>query len=409
MKAAVYPIQQGGESVPELRPAAEPFPTGETDMKWQNNRRAAESVVPLRVACALAALALSSALLAACVGTRAQAGAAAAQERFEGQWLVEYKTDEGKTSLTLRHKESRQGKDGGRHESDWNTTRNIEPDELRGLTREQVFSDNGTNVRFDLRRDAGTFACEGWFRRGSGSGHFTFVPDQGFAAELSRRGVGSPTDRQLFSLAMANAGLALLDELSAQGYERPTVEGLVRMGEHGVHADYVRGMGAAGYRLRTIEALVRMRDHGVGPDYVRELRGYGYQDLSAEELLRARDHGVTAGFIRELQGAGYKAPALEGLIRIRDHGVSAGYIKALRDEGYDSIALEELVRMRDHGVSAEFVSELKGLGYTRLSTDDLVRMRDHGVTADFIRRVISRRSGPPTIEELIDMKNRGSY
>ena len=393
---------------------AEPFPTGETNMLLQNRRRAAGLAAHLsktaRVACALAAVALLSALLLACVGSRGltdSVSVSAAQERFEGQWLVEYRTDEGKTSLTLRHRESRRDEDGRRHTGEWNNTRNIDPANLRGLTSEQALSSQGTNVRFDIRREAGTFACEGWFKQGSGSGHFTFVPDQGFAAELSRRGVGTPDSRQLFSLAMADVGLALLDELSTQGYERPNVEQLVRMGDHGVRADYVRGMGAAGYRLRTIEALVKMRDHGVTPEYVRGLREYGYTDLAAEELLGARDHGITPAFIRELQSAGYKAPALEGLIRVRDHGVSASYIKALRDEGYTSLALEELVRMRDHGVTSEFVTELKGLGYTRLSTDELVRMRDHGVNAAFIRRVISRRNAAPTVEELIDLKNHG--
>jgi len=396
---------------------AETFPTGETNMLLQNRRRAARLAAHLsgtaRVACALASLALLSALLLACVGPRGltdsvSPSVSAAQERFEGQWLVEYRTDEGKTSLTLRHSDRRVGADGRRNFSEWNNTRNVDPATLRGLTSQQALSSQGTNVRFDIRRDAGTFACEGWFKDGSGSGHFTFVPDTGFAAELARRGVGTPDSRQLFSLAMSEVGLSLLDELGAQGYERPDVEQLMRMGEHGVRADYLRGMGAAGYRLRTIEALVRMRDHGVTPEYVRELREFGYADLAAEELLRARDHGVSPSFIRELQSAGYKAPPLEGLIRVRDHGVSASYIKALRDEGYTSLALEELVRMRDHGVSAEFVTELKGLGYTRLSTEELIRMRDHGVTAAFIRRVISRRPAAPTVEELIDMKNRGS-
>ena len=230
----------------------------------QNRRRAAGLAAHLsktaRVACALAAVALLSALLLACVGSRGltdSVSVSAAQERFEGQWLVEYRTDEGKTSLTLRHRESKRDEDGRRHTGEWNTTRNIDPADMRGLTREQALSSAGTNVRFDIRREAGTFACEGWFRQGSGSGHFTFVPDQGFATELSRRGVGSPDSRQLFSLAMADVGLALLDELSAQGYERPNIEQLVRMGDHGVRVDYLRGMGAAGYRFRTIEALVK--------------------------------------------------------------------------------------------------------------------------------------------------------
>jgi hypothetical protein len=382
------------------------------NMKWQNKRRAAHCVAPLsmavRVACALALFAL----LPACVGARGQAGSSAAapsQERFEGQWLVEYRTSEGKTSLTLRHREGRRGKDGDRHTGDWNTTRNIEPEQLRGLTREQALSSEGTNVHFDIRREAGTFACEGWFKRGSGSGHFTFVPDQGFAAELSRRGVGTPDARQMLSLALEDVGVALLDELNAQGYERPNVEQLVRMGDHDVTAEYVRGMGAAGYRFRVIEALVKMRDHDVDPDYVRELREHGYGGLAAEELLRARDHDITSDFIGELRGAGYKATSLEGLIRVRDHDVSADYIKGFRDEGYTSLALEEFVRMRDHDVTPEFVSELKRLGYARLSTEDLVRMRDHDVTPDFIRRAASRRSGSPTVEELIEMRDRGSY
>ncbi len=167
-------------------------------MKWQNDRRARVRAATLSasvsVACALAALALY-ALLPARAG--AQSGSDA-QGRFEGQWLVEYMTDEGKTSLTLRHRSERRGADGSHHLNEWNTTRNIEPRELRGLAREQALSDAGTNVRFELRREAGTFACEGWFRQGSGSGHFAFVPDQGFASELSRRGVGTPDARQMF-------------------------------------------------------------------------------------------------------------------------------------------------------------------------------------------------------------------
>jgi hypothetical protein len=353
-------------------------------MEWQNNRPAPRPNAVLvnvsRMACALTTLALS-ALLLGCLAASPMATVASAQEqRFEGQWLVEYKTDEGKPVLTLRYRESRQDAGGGKHESSWDTSRSIESDKLSGLTREQAFSTSGTNVRFDVRRDAGTFACEGWFKQGSGSGHFTFIPNPGFAAELGRRGIGSPDARQLFSLARADVGLALLDELKTQGYERPTLEQLVRMGDHGVHFDYVRSMKEMGYSLRTIDALVRMRDHGVTPDFIRELRDFGYRDLSAEELLTARDHGVSSSFIRELQTAGYQAPPLEGLVRIRDHGVSADYITGLREEGYGSLTLEQLVHLRDHGV-----------------------------TLDFIRRAKSRGGNAPTVDELINMRDRGSY
>ena len=65
---------------------------------------------------------------------------------------------------------------------------------------------SGTNVRFQLKRDAGTFNFEGWFKEGNGSGHFTFTPDHGFASQLTSQGIGSPTDEQLLSLAMSDTG-----------------------------------------------------------------------------------------------------------------------------------------------------------------------------------------------------------
>lgn len=344
-------------------------------MKWQNLRPACARAARLAfLTCALAALALAAPL-----AQQLAPGAAAQAERFEGQWLIEYSTDEGKTSLTLRYNESRRGEDGRLHQSNWNTTRNVAPESLQGLTREQALSASGTQVRFDLRRDAGTFACEGWFRQGNGSGHFNFVPDPGFAAELARRGISAPDARQLFRLAMAEVGLGLLDELKSAGYAQPTIDQLVRMGEHGVRDDYVRGLKELGYRLGTIESLVRMRDHGVSLEYIGALRDAGFRDLAAEMLVRTRDHGVTPSFIREMRAA-----------------------------GYDSLSLEQLVRTRDHGVTVEFIRELRDLGYSHLQVDQLIRMRDHGVNPDFIRRVKSRGTSP-TVEELIYMKNRGTY
>lgn len=373
-------------------------------MEWQNLRPALARAARLAfLTCALGALALS-APSARRLGTAADAQS----ERFEGQWLVEYRTDEGKISLALRFEESRVGADGSIHRSNWNTTRDVAPEALQGLTREQAFSASGTNVRFELRRDAGTFACEGWFRQGNGSGHFNFIPDPGFAAELARRGVGTPDARQLFRLAMAEVGLALLDELKSAGYPQPDIDQLVRMGEHGVRADYVRGLKDLGYRLGTIESLVRMRDHGVTLEYIGELRGAGFDQLPAEVLVRTRDHGVTPSFIREIRAAGFDVDSLEGLIRVRDHGVGSEFIKELRREGYDSLTLEQLIRTRDHGVTVGFIRELRDLGYSHLPLDQLVRLRDHGVNPDFIRRVKSGGNSP-TVEELIRMRDRGSY
>ncbi len=101
----------------------------------------------------------------------------------------------------------------------------IAPEKLTGLTREQAMS-SGTNVKFQLQRDAGTFYFEGWFKEGNGSGHFTFSPNTSFGAELNRQGIGTPTAEQQLSLALHDVGFALINELKSQGYEQPTLEQL---------------------------------------------------------------------------------------------------------------------------------------------------------------------------------------
>ena len=43
-----------------------------------------------------------------------------------------------------------------------------------GSQANQAMSASGNVVQFQLKRDAGTFNFEGWFKAGNGSGHFTF-------------------------------------------------------------------------------------------------------------------------------------------------------------------------------------------------------------------------------------------
>ena len=149
-------------------------------------------------------------------------------------------------------------------------------DRLRGLSQPQIMS-AGSNVQFQLVREAGTFNCEGWFKDGKGSGHFVFSPSAAFSAELVRRGYPAPTEAQQFSLAMEDARIALLDELNAQGYDRPSLEGFVRMAQHGVTIDYAREMKSLGYMVKSTEMLTRMVDHGVTTEAIKDLDALGFK------------------------------------------------------------------------------------------------------------------------------------
>jgi hypothetical protein len=74
------------------------------------------------------------------------------QDSVARQWLIEYRPSESKLSLSMSYRRS--GNNGGSNYS--NTGFGVTLDQLTGLTREQVMSSSGTNVNFQLRRDAGT-------------------------------------------------------------------------------------------------------------------------------------------------------------------------------------------------------------------------------------------------------------
>ena len=127
------------------------------------------------------------------------------------QWLIELRPGDSKLQLTMNYR--RAGDTGfNYHNHDFG----IELNQLAGLTRDQVMSAMGTNVHFQLKRDAGTFDFEGWFKQGNGSGHFTFAPSNSFNSELGRLGFGRATDEQLLSLAMAD-GICPMAETRLQG------------------------------------------------------------------------------------------------------------------------------------------------------------------------------------------------
>ncbi|MCA1816942.1 MAG: hypothetical protein LC746_11130, partial [Acidobacteria bacterium] len=250
-------------------------------MNSQNRTRALPSRLRRRavaLALPLVALAVGACLYHARATYTQDAGA----RQFTGQWLVEFRTGDDKVSLTLNYHYKRINRDAaGEWDGYSNTTRSVPAGDLQGLTRAQAMSSTGGQVSFRIVRDAGTLNCEGWFREGNGSGHFTFAPSASFASELQRRGMGAPTAQQQFEMTMADASLASLDELRAQGYEQPTLDEFVRTATHGVSLEYLRGLKSAGYKLSSVEQLIRMRDHGVTLAFINELNPLGYARLDA--------------------------------------------------------------------------------------------------------------------------------
>ncbi len=314
-----------------------------------------------------------------------------------GQWLIDYTPGADVVHLSVRYRTGR-----GSSENSYS----VPLDRLQGLSPSDLMA-KGSAVKFQVKRDAGSFDCEGWMKDGRGSGHFKFALSPGFAAELRKRGYEAPSVEQQFSMAMHDVSLALIDELSAQGYQRPSLDQLVKIGTHGVRLEYVKGLKALGHQLRSVDRLIEMQDHGVDLDFMRGLDALGYKGLAAEELVRARDHGVDPDFVSALRQLGYGSIPIEEVVRTRDHGVDAEFIEQLKSLGYKGLPLGQVINMRDHGVAPEFVKDLKELGYASLSADEVIRTRDHGVDGEFIKGLKSLGYSGLPLNQLIEMRDHG--
>ena len=357
--------------------------------------------------CALVFMVAAIAAVPALLGSSSQPQTSmpAAQQELAGQWLADVKErDDGLVQFTLRYEERK-----GDSYTSWNNSNGIALNQLLGLTRDQAMSSTGTEVKFQIKRDAGSLDCEGWFRAGMGAGHFIFTPNRAFLPELNRRGIsGTLTQSQLFTLTRMDLGFAVLDELKSQGYGLPSMDQLVRMSEHGVRLEFLKGLKAFGAKVASIEMLLTLRDNGVSLNYLEHLKSYGFRSLSAEDLIRGRSQGVSTSYLEILTKEGYTNLSLDDLIRLRQRGVSASFIAALRAEGYPKLSLEQLAKLREAGVSTSFIQDLKQLGYGKLSIDELIRLRANGVTSSFIRRVKANGVNTPTVDELIELRNRGT-
>src|SRR5213075_1928767 len=193
----------------------------------------------------------------------------------------------------------------GRGGGDWNMGQSFNVDELSGLpaNNEQL---TASNVRFDLRREAGTLSFEGSFRDGRGAGLFTFAPRDAYVAEM--KSLGFNDDLPLWRR----------------------------------------------YQLAV---------HDVGPKYIRDLKSEGFDKLTLDQIQRAKTHGVTIDYIKDIKGQGFKVATLEELVRARDHGVTGEFVKTMKAEGYTGATLEEFVRLRDHGVTQQFIQDMKKAGF----------------------------------------------
>lgn len=259
-----------------------------------------------------------------------------------------------------------------------------------GLTNSQLNADTATSAQFAIRREAGTIAFEGTFRKGNGAGQFTFTGNPQALDAMRASGVEPKLrkrerseDETLYTMTLFDVSTAFVRTMIGEGY-RASLDDYVAMRIFDITPEYIREMRSLGFNL-TNDDLVASKIHGVTPQYVRQMRDAGW-DAGFDELVSSRIHGATPQFAEEMKKLGYPGLSHKDLVAFRIHGVTAGFITTMREMGYDKLTASQLVAMRIHRVTPEFIKEVEAAGYSGVPVDKLISMRISGIDGEFLRR-----------------------
>ena len=173
-----------------------------------------------------------------------------ANSNESGKWTAEKHQDQ--LRLTIKTGESRW--------QSWILADDYAASEFSGLA-------NGSDVRFELRRDAGIFRFQGSFDGRRGHGTFAFTADPAYAREIGE----ASYDHRLLELAAHDVPLAYVHDMKTLGYARsPQRNG--RFQARDLVPAPLREIVGQGDRDQAVEQLVELRRHGVTPELARSLR-----------------------------------------------------------------------------------------------------------------------------------------
>ena len=117
----------------------------------------------------------------------------------------------------------------------------------------------GPSIDFTLAREAGTFHLRGHFAGGRGSGHWTLAPDPDFLSGMQARGYSDLTAEDMYSAAIADLRVKLIDDLRSEGYADLKFHDLFEAAAFGITPDFIREVKVLGEARPTFERLVEIR------------------------------------------------------------------------------------------------------------------------------------------------------
>lgn len=168
----------------------------------------------------------------------------------------------------------------------------------------------GGPVRFSIVAEAGRADCVGQRSRGEASGTCRFVSSPIFEEGLTRRDVALERRRDLLSLALVDARLALVDDLSRCGFKVGESGDLIAATALGINGIWAHELEEAGLTVNDFNDLVAARALHIDGAFLKAMAEAGYPRMSAHQAVAMKVVGVTPSYATAMNRAAFAARAL---------------------------------------------------------------------------------------------------
>ena len=327
-------------------------------------------------------------------------GAYAATNAHTGVWTAELKDDHLQVTIFQSNQDDRSRNNDNRMGFDVPLT------ELAGTTRGEVTSE-ASNVKFLLKREAGTLTFDGRFSEGSGAGHFDFRASEGFVRTLGTLGLSEPEPEHLLIFTVENLTIETVRGLRALGYQLTDQE-LVDVAIFGITPRVVKEYGRLGFPSLPIRDLMELRIGHVDADYLQGMHDLGFSALSAREVANAGIPGVTPDYVREMRAAGVEATSIHELTELRIGHITPVRIEEYRRAGYHGLTARQLSELGIQSVTPAYIEEMRKAGYDHLTVKQLINAKIFGVTPDYIRKMNGAGYGGVPLDRIVQLKMSGA-
>src|SRR5882757_5874064 len=129
-------------------------------------------------------------------------------ESITGNWSVHLSDTAGKLRLLLE-------RSSGKHHM--NSSNDVPTTQLAGLSMDQLNSNAGSVVHFQINREAGVMECEGYVKSGGGGGVFHFMANLNYVAAMQALGYRDLDNERTFTLSLHDVTTTYVRDMKALG------------------------------------------------------------------------------------------------------------------------------------------------------------------------------------------------